>query len=73
MTLFVPLKLFIQYILPILLFIILIPGWVVLYPKSHTAGVNSGNAWSRTVVGTVHGILFLIGYIIIQYMANIVP
>ena len=66
-------KLFFLYIVPVVLYIMFIPGWVFMFPKSETAGVNSGKVWSRTVVGAVHGILFLICNMIVAIIANKIP
>jgi len=69
----IPVKLFFEYILPVILFIIFIPGWAFMIPKKYTDGVNKGNAWARTVVGTVHGILFLVIHMILAFMASKIP
>ena len=73
MVFFILIKLFVKYILPVLLFIMFIPGWVFMYPKSETTGVNSGKVRSRAVVGAVHGILFLICNMIVAFVANKIP
>ena len=66
-------KLFFLYIVPVILYIMFIPGWVFMFPKSETAGVNSGKVWSRTLVGTIHGVLFLICNMIVAFIANKIP
>ena len=69
----VPVKLYFAYILPVVLFIIFIPGWVFVIPKKNAKGVEDNDAWPRFVVGVYHAVLFLVIHMIFAFMASKIP